>query len=300
MSELISVRAWIEKHSFDQGDSFNFLVGKTLDGVLIRSLTTKVSEIALDSYINDVRAAQKRKPPNKYKKKTSPKTPVIFTANASKIKSSMKHCTKCNEELENNAIYCSECGAEQNNSMEINSVETSDFIKEYDKIFIDTCSLMAYMAHGIKEFSDFIVPILNTSQKKLFVLKRVKSELKGIADDKKDKQSQDTIEKAKNAINFLEKYSNFIDFYDDLDEENIADNVFLSVFTRLRTKYKLLLITQDKELSRDIMQLNKFKSVKGKPCVVYHIEKNGQYMLLGRYGFGTGGSLSLAETPYSM
>ncbi|MCL2100236.1 MAG: translation initiation factor IF-2 [Fibromonadales bacterium] len=68
-NELISIRAWIVKHSFDQGDSFTFLVGKTLDGVLIRSLTTKVSETALDSYINDVRAAQKRKPANKGVKK---------------------------------------------------------------------------------------------------------------------------------------------------------------------------------------------------------------------------------------
>ncbi|MDR3001349.1 MAG: translation initiation factor IF-2 [Fibromonadaceae bacterium] len=68
-NELISIRAWIEKHSFDQGDSFTFLVGKTLDGVLIRSLTTKVSEAALNSYVNDVRSAQKRKPANKGIKK---------------------------------------------------------------------------------------------------------------------------------------------------------------------------------------------------------------------------------------
>jgi len=68
-NETISVRAWIEKHSFDQGDSFSFLVGKTLDGVIVRSLTTKVSEAALDSYLPDVRNAQRRKPVNKGIKK---------------------------------------------------------------------------------------------------------------------------------------------------------------------------------------------------------------------------------------
>ncbi len=73
-NKLISVRVWIENHSFDQGDSFNFLVGKTLDGVIVRSLTTKVSETALDSYLNDVRAAQKRKPPNKGVKKAKAET----------------------------------------------------------------------------------------------------------------------------------------------------------------------------------------------------------------------------------
>jgi len=69
-SELISVQAWIEKHSFDQKDTFNFLVGKTLDGVTVKSLKSKISEEALDSYLVDVRAAQKRKPPNKGVKKT--------------------------------------------------------------------------------------------------------------------------------------------------------------------------------------------------------------------------------------
>jgi len=69
-SELISVLAWIEKHSFDQKDTFNFLVGKPLDGVVVKSLKSKISEAALDSYLPDVRAAQKRKPPNKGVKKT--------------------------------------------------------------------------------------------------------------------------------------------------------------------------------------------------------------------------------------
>ncbi|MCL2206685.1 MAG: translation initiation factor IF-2 [Fibromonadales bacterium] len=73
-NELIPVRAWIEKHAFDQGDSFSFLVGKTLDGVNIKSINTKVSEAALDSYINDVRAVQKRKPVNKGVKKAKAET----------------------------------------------------------------------------------------------------------------------------------------------------------------------------------------------------------------------------------
>ncbi|MDR2732771.1 MAG: translation initiation factor IF-2 [Fibromonadaceae bacterium] len=66
---MISIRAWIEKHSFDRDDSFSFLVGKTLDGILVKSINTKVSETALDSYLSDVRSAQKRKPANKGVKK---------------------------------------------------------------------------------------------------------------------------------------------------------------------------------------------------------------------------------------
>jgi translation initiation factor IF-2 len=73
-NELITVQAWIKKHSFDEGDSFSFFVGKTLDSVIVKSLRTKVSEDALDSYLNDVRAAQKRKPPNKGMKKAKAET----------------------------------------------------------------------------------------------------------------------------------------------------------------------------------------------------------------------------------
>ncbi|MDR2593650.1 MAG: translation initiation factor IF-2 [Fibromonadaceae bacterium] len=69
-NELISIKAWAEKHSFDQGDTFDYLKGKTLDGVLVKSTNTKVSEVALDSFKGDVLSAQKRKPANKGVKKT--------------------------------------------------------------------------------------------------------------------------------------------------------------------------------------------------------------------------------------
>jgi len=72
-NELISIKAWAEKHSFDQGDTFDYLKGKTLDGVLVKSTNTKVSEAALDSFKGDVLNAQKRKPANKGVKKTKAK-----------------------------------------------------------------------------------------------------------------------------------------------------------------------------------------------------------------------------------
>jgi len=68
-NELISIKAWAEKHSFDQGDTFDYLKGKTLDGILVKSTNTRVSEVALDSFKGDVVKAQKRKPANKGVKK---------------------------------------------------------------------------------------------------------------------------------------------------------------------------------------------------------------------------------------
>jgi len=72
-NELILLKTWIEKHSFDQWDTFRFFRGKTMNGVTINSVNTNVSESALDSCINDVRAAQKRKPANKGIKKLKQK-----------------------------------------------------------------------------------------------------------------------------------------------------------------------------------------------------------------------------------
>jgi translation initiation factor IF-2 len=72
-NELISIKTWVEKHSFDQGDTFDYLKGKTLDGILVKSINTKVSEAALDSFKGDVLGAQKRKPANKGVKKPKPK-----------------------------------------------------------------------------------------------------------------------------------------------------------------------------------------------------------------------------------
>ncbi|MDR2580662.1 MAG: translation initiation factor IF-2 [Fibromonadaceae bacterium] len=86
MSELISVKAWIEKHSFDLRDSINFLAGRTLDGTVVRSANSKVSEAALNSYINDIRAAQKRKPPNKGQKKAKVESDEQKSAASSNIK----------------------------------------------------------------------------------------------------------------------------------------------------------------------------------------------------------------------
>jgi len=71
-NELISIKVWAEKHSFDQGDTFDFLKGKTLDGVLVKSTNTKVSEAALDSFKSEVLKAQKKKPANKGVKKNKP------------------------------------------------------------------------------------------------------------------------------------------------------------------------------------------------------------------------------------
>jgi len=60
------------------------------------------------------------------------------------------------------------------------------------------------------------------------------------------------------------------------EDETFVDNLFNVLFTKLSLKYNLCLITQDKALSEDILQIKKSKSVKyRKSIIVLNIEKGG-------------------------
>jgi hypothetical protein len=343
-NELISVRAWIEKHSFDLLDSFSFLVGKTLDGMLVRSLTTKVSETALDSYLNDVRAAQKRKPPNKGLKKArvetykqeslsggmlklkrivKPTTPpkdlvpkklVAFTRDVSKVvdpailariqkskheKAAMQNtqrignkpssvtkysgnlrvqprqienlrktcCLKCKEELNNEAVYCSECGVKQSQAF------LEQKLNEADKIYIDTCSLMET---PIEKFFEKANPILRKCDKEIIISIAVKLELKRIAIDEKYDSKQKN--KAINALDVtLHSDKNEIKIKNEEgDDERTADQVFKYHFEKYRNKYKMLLISQDSKLSKEILSMNNSEAVHGEKCAVCRINDEGE------------------------
>ena len=44
-------------------------------------------------------------------------------------------------------------------------------------------------------------------------------------------------------------------------DDSFPDNLFLGLFTRFRLKYRLILITQDRSLAKDILSLNNSNSV---------------------------------------
>ena len=57
--------------------------------------------------------------------------------------------------------------------------------------------------------------------------------------------------------------------------DNFTDHVLLSVFTKHRLNYKLLLITQDTNLASDILNLNNIQSVKANKIIVKRLNKDG-------------------------
>ena len=156
-----------------------------------------------------------------------------------------------------------------NNKDELAREILENYVKEY-KIFIDTCSLLHPKA---EEFWANIIPYLEKYQTKVIIPSR------SIEEVEKHSKNKDNIELAESAQRCIEKLkqlivSKYIDIRGE-STDNFADNVFLVVFTKFRMQHKLLLITQDNDLSKDIMELNNSRSVKAKNVHVKRINKYG-------------------------
>lgn len=144
-----------------------------------------------------------------------------------------------------------------------------EYVEKY-KIFIDTCSLVN---DNINKFWVDIIPLLLRYNNKIIIPNKVKMELEKHA----KKRDISLSKRANQALSSIKKLmdNNLIDIRGE-KTDNFADNVFLTVFTKYRLKYELLLITQDKNLMKDIDKLNSFKSNKGKKISIKKLGKDGK------------------------
>ena len=149
------------------------------------------------------------------------------------------------------------------------------------KIFIDTSS---FLEEGAAKFFHNIVPILERERKALIVPKSVGLELMKLANNpaycrQKHPDSPNLNRAAINACDIFNrlKRANLIEIYADDDDKDFADHVFVYVFTKMRMKYNMLLITQDKGLAGEVIKLGKDSAaVRGvKKIIVQHIGENG-------------------------
>lgn len=160
-------------------------------------------------------------------------------------------------------------GSDKQHEMEQRSQDAIKHYVENYKIFIDTCSLMDMQADS---FYNNIYPYLEKNSSKIIVPSRVIDELsKHVRSKNQDKQK-----KASNGLSILEKLKrkNLLDVRGELSD-NFADNVFLVVFTKFRMQHKLLLITQDNTLAKEVLNLNNSKAVKANNILVKRINKHG-------------------------
>ena len=133
------------------------------------------------------------------------------------------------------------------------------YVKKY-KIFIDTCSLLS---GGADQFWQKIVPILERTGKSVIVPKSVYDELEKLADPnympktkKKEAGIEEKAEHARRTVVNLQK-RNLVAVIGDPNDDKLADNVLLSVLTRFRLTYDMLLITQDYKLAARALPIGK-------------------------------------------
>lgn len=122
------------------------------------------------------------------------------------------------------------------------------------RVFIDTCSLLH---PKLEQFLSWIVPLIAANHCKLIVPQSCIEELEKKKDDTKLKP------KVEKAFNELARIQQYIERRGNEADSHHADNVFQTVFAKFRTQYRLILITEDKALRRDILTLNESKSVRG-------------------------------------
>jgi rRNA-processing protein FCF1 len=143
-----------------------------------------------------------------------------------------------------------------------------NIVQEY-KIFIDTCSLCN---NGFEDFSKKFFPVLKKHKKQLIVPYRVAEELIKLT-KKPDKDLKLLATESYRKLAYYQKEGLII--IQGEKNDNFADNVFQVQFTKFRMQHKLVLITQDKGLATDILNLNNSNSVNGRDVKVFRINAKG-------------------------
>ena len=141
---------------------------------------------------------------------------------------------------------------------EIKKVE--DKIKKYDRIFIDTSSLIYSKAD---QFWTNVVPLLAKHNKYIVIPTAVYSELKNLVNNP-DSAKQNKSYIAAQGHKILQNVNNLLEAKTLLrigDKNDISvDSTFQSVFKIYSLKYNLLLITQNRNLAASIIDIEKNRS----------------------------------------
>ena len=123
------------------------------------------------------------------------------------------------------------------------------------RVFIDSCSLVH--EHFFLFFTKYLKPLLLHYNLKLIIPGKVYIEVRKLC--YKENVKKHAIAVLKWINNLLEK-NEFIQVFQDKNDP-FPDQLFQVQFLKLQNKYKLILITQDRGLTKDIWSLQKRESV---------------------------------------
>lgn len=151
------------------------------------------------------------------------------------------------------------------------------YIETREKIYLDTSAAMHYV--GFKKFVDQIKCTLIDSGKKIIVLKVVWLELiRNYNSSEKRKANS-----ANQAISIISRHRDIFEIEDEEVfqyemEHAFADKVLLSSLILERTNASILLITNDRMLSKDAMDINHQSSCRGREICTCFIADDGNLL----------------------
>lgn len=148
------------------------------------------------------------------------------------------------------------------------------------KIFMDTCSILH---PAVNKFWKNIIPLLQKYQNKIIIPRRCIEEVQKHENNTVDSE---LAEKARIFLEVMPKLikAELVEIRGEQSDNKLADNVFQVVFTKFRMIHKLLLITQDNNLAKDIIALNSNRSVKANSV---HVKRINQYGFLSNFTWST-------------
>lgn len=147
-------------------------------------------------------------------------------------------------------------------------------VMRYDMLFIDTSSVMS--PHFVR-FATNIIPFLKKHNKKMIVCESVLRELKRLKQISGDSEMLVREVYSYMGLYVLDRFieHGVLDYVNDGIPEGPADLAFQNLFISLRPKKRLLLITQDQNLTNSILRFNLDKSVYAEPIGVKQINQMG-------------------------
>lgn len=151
---------------------------------------------------------------------------------------------------------------------ELKSSKLAQFLNDYDYVFVDTCSLME---DSFPLFMDYLFKSKEYWKEDLqvIVLGECVEELKKHAKEKeKDRKIA-----ALRALKIIrhDKWHKKAFTITKAEGSSFADNAIFTKVSGLRIHNKILVITQDKTLTTDLLKLNRLDSQKGRYLSVYRL-----------------------------
>ena len=156
---------------------------------------------------------------------------------------------------------------------ELKSSKLAQFINDYDYVFVDTCSLME---DSFPLFMDYLSKSKEYWKEDLqvIVLGECVEELKKHAKEKeKDRKIA-----ALRALKIIrhDKWHKKAFTITKAEGSSFADNAIFTKVSGLRIHNKILVITQDKTLTTDLLKLNRLDSQKGRYLSVYRLTPHSE------------------------